>query len=114
MKFYSEVTKEMYDTIEALQKAEEKASIDVEKEQAIDEIMELVKQTAKIERDALAKMRVFDRKYGFGAASKELLKRAQKEEGVTLVWDDEPLTMKVKAPKIPDSFVDSLRSFLDK
>lgn len=114
MKFYSEVTKEMYDTIEALQKAEEEASIDTEKEQAIDEIMGLVKQTVKIERDAIAKMHSFDKKYGLGAASKEMLKRAQKEEGVTLVWDGEPLTVRVKTPKVPDNFVNSLRSFLDK
>lgn len=114
MKFYSEVTKEMYDTIEALQEAEEKASIDVEKEKAIDEIIELIRQSARVERDALKKMRAFDEKHGFGAASKEMLMRVQKDKGVTLIWNDEPLTMKVETPKIPDGFVDSLRSFLNK
>ena len=117
MKFYSEVTEEMYDTIEALQEAEKKASADDEKKQAVDEIMALVKQAVEAEKQALAKMRELDDKYGFGTAAKELLERVDAPEK----YKDfgEPFCMKVKVPvptniKSQDAFVNSLRDFLGK
>lgn len=115
MKFYSEVTKEMYDTIEALQAAEEKASTDVEKEKAVDEIMALVKQAAKAEKEALTKMREFDNKYGFGTAAKEMLERVETPKKDEVF--NEPFCLKVKVPtsiKNQDAFVNSLRDFLGK
>lgn len=114
MKFYSEVTEEMYDTIEALQEAEERASVDDEKKQAINEIAALIKQTVEIEKEALKKMREFDEKYGFGTAAKEMLERA----GVSQRYEDfgEPFCMKVRIPAntASDAFVNSLRNFLNK
>ena len=115
MKFYSEVTKEMYDTIEALQEAEKRVSTDAEKEKAVDEIMALVKQAAEAEKKALTKMRELDDKYGFGTAAKEMLERvdASKKNEVF----EEPFCLKVKVPtniKSQDAFVNSLRDFLGK
>ncbi len=115
MKFYSEVTKEMYDTIEALRAAEERASTDAEKEKAVDEIMALVKQAAKAEKEALTKMRELDVKYGFGTAAKEMLERVD----VSKKHEDfgEPFCMKVKIPASTtsqDAFVNSLKNFLGK
>lgn len=117
MKFYSEVTKEMYDTIEALQEAEKRASTDAEKEKAVDEIMALVKQAVEAEKEALAKMRELDDKYGFGTAAKELLERVDAPKK----YEDfgEPFCMKVKVPvptniKSQDAFVNLLRDFLGK
>ena len=120
MKFYSEVTEEMYDTIEALQEAEERASVDDEKKQAINEIVALIKQIVEIEKEALKKMREFDEKYGFGTAAKEMLERA----GVSQRYEDfgEPFCMKVRIPAntantantASDAFVNSLRNFLNK
>lgn len=117
MKFYSEVTEEMYDTIEALQEAEERASTDDEKKQAINEIVALIKQTVEIEKEALKKMREFDEKYGFGTIAKEMLERA----GVSQRYEDfgEPFCMKVRIPAntantASDAFVNSLRNFLNK
>ena len=115
MKFYSEVTEEMYDTIEALQEAEKRASTDAEKEKAVDEIMALVKQAVETEKEALTKMRELDDKYGFGTAAKELLERveAPKKDEVF----NEPFCLKVKVPAnatSQDAFVNSLRNFLGK
>ena len=117
MKFYSEVTEEMYDTIEALQEAEERATVDDEKKKAVDEIMALVKQTVEIEKQAAVKMRELDEKYGFGTAAKEMLERA----GVSQRYEDfgEPFCMKVRIPAntantASDAFVNSLRNFLNK
>lgn len=80
MKFYSEVTKEMYDTIEALQAAEEQASADTEKKEAVDAIMALVKEGAEIEKKTLDLMRDFDKEYGFGSIAKEMLMRVDQEK----------------------------------
>ena len=115
MKFYSEVTEEMYDTVEALQEAEKRASTDAEKEKAVDEIMALVKQAVETEKEALTKMRELDDKYGFGTAAKELLERvdASKKDEVF----NEPFCLKVKVPAnatSQDAFVNSLRNFLGK
>ena len=115
MKFYSEVTEEMYDTIEALQEAEKKVSANAEKDKTVDEIMTLVRQAAKLEKEALTKMRELDDKYGFGTAAKEMLERVEvpkKDEGF-----NEPFCMKVKVPAnatSQDAFVNSLRNFLGK
>lgn len=114
MKFYSEVTEEMYDTIEALQEAEKKASVDDEKKKAVDEIMTLAKQAVEIEKQALVKMRELDEKYGFGTAAKEMLERveAQKHEDF-----GDPFCMKIRVPAntaSQDAFVNSLRNFLGK
>ena len=115
MKFYSEVTEEMYDTVEALQEAEKRASTDAEKEKAVDEIMALVKQAVETEKEALTKIRELDDKYGFGTAAKELLERvdASKKDEVF----NEPFCLKVKVPAnatSQDAFVNSLRNFLGK
>ena len=117
MKFYSEVTEEMYDTVEALQEAEKRASTDAEKEKAVDEIMALVKQAVKAEKEALAKMRELDDKYGFGTAAKEMLERVDAPKK----YEDfcEPFCMKVRIPAntantASDAFVNSLRNFLNK
>ena len=115
MKFYSEVTEEMYDTIEALQEAEKKASINDEKKQAVEEIMALAKQAVEIEKQALTKMRELDEKYGFGTAAKEMLERveAQKHED----FGDPFCSMKIRVPAnaaSQDAFVNSLRNFLGK
>ena len=88
MKFYSEVTKEMYDTIEALQVAEELASADTEKKKAVDAIMALVKEGAEIEKKTLDLMRDFDKEYGFGSIAKEMLARVNQEKTVKVPLDE--------------------------
>ena len=75
MKFYSEVTKEMYDTVEALQAAE-KISLKAEKEEDINEIFDLVKEASELEKKILKKMADYDQKYGFGSVATDLLKKA--------------------------------------
>jgi phage replication-related protein YjqB (UPF0714/DUF867 family) len=80
MKFYSEVTKEMYDTIEALQVAEKQVSADTEKKEAVDAIMALVKEGAEIEKKTLDLMRDFDKEYGFGSIAREMLMRVNQEK----------------------------------
>ena len=55
MKFYSEVTEEMYDTMEALQAAEENVSREAEKEKDINEIFGLVKEASELEKKLLKK-----------------------------------------------------------
>ena len=76
MKFYSEVTKEMYDTMEALQVAEGKVNREAEKEKDISEIFDLVKEASELEKKTLKKMADYDQKYGFGSVAKDLLKKA--------------------------------------
>ena len=76
MKFYSEVTEEMYDTIEALQTAEEKVSLKAEKEEDINEIFDLVREASELEKKTLKKMADYDQKYGFGSVATDLLKKA--------------------------------------
>ena len=104
MKFYSEVTKEMYDTVEALQAAEEKVYLKTEKEEDINEIFELVKEAANLEQKTLKLMRDFDTKYGFGSCAKELM---GKVNGV------KPTSIKT-APKSADNFITALDMFLKK
>ena len=111
MKFYSEVTKEMYDTVEALQAAE-KISLKAEKEEDINEIFDLVKEASELEKKILKKMADYDQKYGFGSVATDLLKKA----GV----DNEKFTFsfspvnKNRVSVKGDSFNDLLKDFLDK
>ena len=104
MKFYSEVTKEMYDTVEALQKAEKEVYSQSEKQEAIDEIMDLIKKSAELEKETLKLMKEFGAKYGFGACAKELLSK---------VNDIEPTPVKTR-PESADNFITALDMFLKK
>ena len=107
MKFYSEVTKEMYDTMEALQAAEGK----VEKEEDISEIFNLVKEASELEKKTLKKMADYDQKYGFGSVAKDLLKKAGVDENVILSFGP---TYRNHATVKKDSFNDILKEFLGK
>ena len=107
MKFYSEVTKEMYDTMEALQAAEGK----VEKEEDISEIFNLVKEASELEKKTLKKMADYDQKYGFGSVAKDLLKKAGVDENVILSLGP---TYRNHATVKKDSFNDILKEFLGK
>lgn len=116
MKFYSEVTKEMYDTIEALQAAEEQASADIEKKEAVDTIMALVKEGAEIEKKTLVLMRDFDEKYGFGSIAREMLMRVNQEKKVSIPLDKlftstEGMNKNRTAVK-QDDFINALDAFL--
>ena len=104
MKFYSEVTKEMYDTVEALQAAEKAVYSQSEKQEAIDEIMDLIKKGAELEKETLKLMKEFDTKYGFGTCAKELLNK---------VNDIKPTPVKTK-PESVDNFITALDMFLKK
>ena len=114
MKFYSEVTEEMYDTVEALQAAEEKVSLKAEKEKDINEILDLVKEAANLEQKTLKKMAEYDQKYGFGSVATDLLKKV----GV----DNKKFTFSFSPSSInrnhttvnKDSFNDLLKDFLSK
>lgn len=110
MKFYSEVTKEMYDTIEALQVAEKQASADTEKKEAVDAIMALVKQGAEIEKKTLSLMRDFDEKYGFGSIAREMLTKVNSEKTVRVPLD-ELFSSRTTAVK-QDEFINALDAFL--
>ena len=103
MKFYSEVTKEMYDTVEALQAAEKKVSLKAEKEEDINEIFELVKEAAILEQKTLKLMKDFDTKYGFGSCAKELMGKVN--DGI------KPTSIKT-TPKSADNFITTLDMFL--
>ena len=106
MKFYSEVTKEMYDTVEALQKAEEEVYAHSEKQEAIDEILNLIKKSAELEKETLKLMKEFDAKYGFGTCAKELL---------TKVNDIKPTPVKTRPESASaDNFITALDMFLKK
>ena len=107
MKFYSEVTKEMYDTMEALQAAEGK----VEKEEDINEIFNLIKEASELEKKTLKKMADYDQKYGFGSVAKDLLKKAGVDENVILSFGP---TYRNHATVKKDSFNDILKEFLGK
>lgn len=117
MKFYSEVTKEMYDTIEALQVAEKQASADNEKKEAVDAIMALVKEGAEIEKKTLGLMRDFDEKYGFGSIAREMLTKVNQEKTIRVPLDElfsstkgmnKTRTTAVKQ----DEFINALDAFL--
>ena len=118
MKFYSEVTKEMYDTIEALQAAEKEASADTEKKEAVDAIMALVKEGAEIERKTLSLMKEFDEEYGFGSIAREMLMRVNQEKKakVSIPLDElfastEGMNKNRTAVK-QDDFINALDAFL--
>ena len=104
MKFYSEVTKEMYDTVEALQKAEEEVYAHSEKQESINEILDLIKKSAELEKETLKLMKEFDTKYGFGTCAKELL---SKVNGI------KPTPVKTR-PESTDNFIAALDMFLKK
>ena len=111
MKFYSEVTEEMYDTLEALQVAEEKVNREAEKEEDISEIFNLVKEASELEKKTLKKMTDYDQKYGFGSAAKDLLKKAGVDENLILSFGP---TYRNHATVKKDSFNDILKEFLGK
>ena len=104
MKFYSEVTKEMYDTVEALQRAEKEAYSLSEKQESINEILDLIKKSAELEKETLKLMKEFDAKYGFGTCAKELL---SKVNGV------KSISVKTK-PESADNFITALDMFVKK
>lgn len=111
MKFYSEVTEEMYDTMEALQVAEGKANREAEKEKDISEVFNLVKEASELEKKTLKKMADYDQKYGFGSVAKDLLKKAGVDENVILSFGP---TYRNHATVKKDSFNDILKEFLGK
>lgn len=111
MKFYSEVTEEMYDTMEALQVAEAKVNREAEKEKDISEIFDLVKEASELEKKTLKKMTDYDQKYGFGSTAKDLLKKAGVDENVILSFGP---TYQNHATIKKDSFNDILKEFLGK
>ena len=111
MKFYSEVTEEMYDTLEALQTAEAKVNREAEKEEDISEIFNLVKEASELEKKTLKKMADYDQKYGFGSVAKDLLKKAGVDENVILSFGP---TYRNHATVKKDSFNDILKEFLGK
>ena len=111
MKFYSEVTEEMYDTMEALQAAEAKVNREAEKEEDISEIFNLVKEASELEKKTLKKMADYDQKYGFGSVAKDLLKKAGVDENVILSFGP---TYRNHATVKKDSFNDILKEFLGK
>ena len=116
MKFYSEVTKEMYDTIEALQAAEEQVSADTEKKEAVDAIMALVKEGAEIEKKTLSLMRDFDEKYGFGSIAREMLTKVNQVKTVRVPLDELFSSTKGmnrnKTTVKQDDFINALDAFL--
>lgn len=112
MKFYSELTKEMYDTIEALQVAEEKINREAEKEEDINEIFALVKEASELEKKTLKKMAEYDQKYGFGSVARDLLKKAG-IDNEKFVFSFGPTYQNHTTTK-KDSFNDLLKDFLSK
>ena len=117
MKFYSEVTKEMYDTVEALQAAE-KISLKAEKEEDINEIFDLVKEASELEKKILKKMADYDQKYGFGSVATDLLKKAGVDnKKFTFSFSPTPTPSSINRNHTTvekDSFNDLLKDFLDK
>lgn len=116
MKFYSEVTEEMYDTIEALQAAEEKVSHEKEKEKDINEILGFVEEAAKLEKKTLKKMAEYDQKYGFGSVATDLLKKIGADnKKFTFSFSPCPSSMNRNHTTVnKDSFNDLLKDFLSK
>lgn len=114
MKFYSELTEEMYDTIEALQAAEEKVSHEAEKEEDINEIFDLVKEAANLEQKTLKKMAEYDKKYGFGSVAADLLKKVGvNNKNLTFSFSPSPVNRNHTTVN-KDSFNDLLKDFLSK
>lgn len=115
MKFYSEVTEEMYDTIEALQVAEEKVSREKEKETDINEIVGFVKEAAKLEEKTLKKMAEYDQKYGFGSVATDLLKKVGIDKKVAFTFNPISTSENRNHTTVKkDAFNDLLRDFLSK
>ena len=102
MKFYSELTNRLYDTVEALQRAEEKNSLEARKKKESDEIFELIKESTELDRKILEKMAEYDKKYGSGSAASTLLNRTEDKEE----------TVSSKSINKKGSFNDLLRDFL--
>lgn len=112
MKFYSELTEEMYDTIEALQAAEEKISREAEKEEDINEIFDLVKEASELEKKTLKKMAEYDQKYGFGSVATDLLKKVG-VNNKNFTFSMSPVNRNHTTVN-KDSFNDLLKDFLSK
>lgn len=113
MKYYSEVTGEMFDTIEALEVAEEKVSRKTEKEKDINEIFDLVKESSELEKKTLKKMADYDQKYGLGSAARDLLKKVGvKDED--FVFSFGPSVHRNPTAVKKDPFNDLLKDFLGK
>ncbi len=112
MKFYSELTEEMYDTIEALQAAEEKISREAEKEEDINEIFDLVKEASELEKKTLKKMAEYDQKYGFGSVATDLLKKVG-VNNKNFTFSFSPVNRNHTTVE-KDSFNDLLKDFLSK
>ena len=114
MKFYSELTEEMYDTIEALQAAEEKVSHEVEKEEDINEIFDLVKEASELEKKTLKKMADYDKKYGLGSVATDLFKKIGVDnKNFTFHFNPNSINKNCTTVK-KDSFNDLLKDFLSK
>lgn len=113
MKFYSEVTGEMFDTMEALQAAEENVSREAEKEKDINEIFDLVKEASELEKKTLKKMTEYDQKYGFGSAARDLLKKVGVKDGDVVLSFGPSVHRNPTAAK-KDPFNDLLKDFLGK
>lgn len=113
MKFYSELTEEMYDTIEALQAAEEKISREAEKEEDINEIFDLVKEASELEKKTLKKMAEYDQKYGFGSVATDLLKKVG-VNNKNFTFSMSPVVNRNHTTVNKDSFNDLLKDFLSK
>ena len=116
MKFYSEITEEMYDTIEALQAAEEKVSLKAEKEKDINEIFDLVKEASELEKKILKKMADYNQKYGIGSVATDLLKKAGVDnKNFTFSFSPTPSSINRNRTTVEkDSFNDHLKDFLGK
>lgn len=102
MKFYSEVTNKLYDTIETLREAEERKGLEARKKKESDEIFELIKESTELDRKILEKMAEYDKKYGSGSAASSLLNRTEDKEETVF---SKPINKK-------GSFNDLLRDFL--
>ena len=116
MKFYSEVTEEMYDTIEALQAAEEKVNLKAEREEDINEIFDLVKEASELEKKTLKKMADYDQKYGFGSVATDLLKKVGVDnKNFTFSFSPTPSSINKNRTTVDkNSFNDLLKDFLNK
>ena len=90
------------DTVEALQRAEEKNSLEARKKKESDEIFELIKESTELDRKILEKMAEYDKKYGSGSAASTLLNRTEDKEE----------TVSSKSINKKGSFNDLLRDFL--
>ena len=79
MKFYSEITKNLYDTMEDL-RAAEKEITQKSLEKDVNEIVGFIKESVVLDQKAAKKMKELDAKYGADTALKEVLGRFAKEK----------------------------------